>query len=250
MRFAPETSYGGDTDTFVTQLNAAGDALVYSTYLGGGSEDVGNGIAVDPNGNFYVTGSTGGDFPIANAYDATHNGFNNVFVTRFNCVANCPIIVIPVDGGGNITPGSSGGTNPGTGDADPAGGNNTSVPHVIRPSGPGERHALNGSATRFESSGRRVIFPAGDGSAVVDASDLSSLPVEGTLISGSNVLSNSAFFLEGLTTHVFQPNGNGEETEVQSLPAGEMLMVSFDIPGGFDSASGQGEGGGQLVILY
>lgn len=54
----------GQVDVFVTKLNAPGSALVYSTYLGGGSEETGYGIAVDPSGNAYVTGYTySTDFP-------------------------------------------------------------------------------------------------------------------------------------------------------------------------------------------
>jgi hypothetical protein len=57
---------------FVSKLNAAGSALVYSTYLGGGNADLGNSIAVDSSGNAYVTGSTtSADFPIANPLQAT-----------------------------------------------------------------------------------------------------------------------------------------------------------------------------------
>src|SRR5205823_5639947 len=53
---------GGPSDAFVTKLNAAGTALVYSTYLGGGG-DFGLGIAVDAAGNAYVVGDTGPNFP-------------------------------------------------------------------------------------------------------------------------------------------------------------------------------------------
>ena len=47
---------GGSWDAFVTSLSPAGDALIYSTYLGGSSVDYGNGIAVDATGSCYVTG--------------------------------------------------------------------------------------------------------------------------------------------------------------------------------------------------
>src|SRR5438445_932371 len=51
-------------DVFVTKLNVTGTALVYSTYLGGGGGERGNAIAVDTDGNAYVTGGTNsGDFP-------------------------------------------------------------------------------------------------------------------------------------------------------------------------------------------
>src|SRR5262249_56047835 len=51
--------YGGsDLDAFVTKINAAGSALLASTYLGGNLAEVGNAIAIDSIGNIYVTGVT------------------------------------------------------------------------------------------------------------------------------------------------------------------------------------------------
>jgi uncharacterized protein (TIGR03437 family) len=55
---------GYDSDAFVTKLNAAGTALIYSTYLGGKGDDLAWGVGLDAAGNFYVTGSTESpDFP-------------------------------------------------------------------------------------------------------------------------------------------------------------------------------------------
>jgi hypothetical protein len=42
----------------VTKLTPAGNALIYSTYLGGSDDDGGSGIAVDAAGWAYVTGDT------------------------------------------------------------------------------------------------------------------------------------------------------------------------------------------------
>ena len=54
---------GGANDAFVTKIDTNGN-VVYSTYLGGAGTDVGGGIAVDSNGNAYVTGFTlSADFP-------------------------------------------------------------------------------------------------------------------------------------------------------------------------------------------
>jgi hypothetical protein len=51
-------------DGFVAELNSAGSALVYSTYLGGSAEEGISGLARDPNGAIYVTGTTlSTDFP-------------------------------------------------------------------------------------------------------------------------------------------------------------------------------------------
>lgn len=45
-------------DAFVTKINSAGTALIYSTYLGGNNSDAGAGIVVDASGNAYLTGIT------------------------------------------------------------------------------------------------------------------------------------------------------------------------------------------------
>jgi hypothetical protein len=61
-----------DSDAFVTKINAAGSAWLYSTYLGGGEEEHGLGIAVDGQGHAYVAGDTrSGDFPVASAFRGT-----------------------------------------------------------------------------------------------------------------------------------------------------------------------------------
>lgn len=61
-------SYENSTDAFVAKLNPAGNALVYSTYLGGNSDDVGTAIAVDSAGDAYATGYTlSPDFPTRDA---------------------------------------------------------------------------------------------------------------------------------------------------------------------------------------
>ncbi len=77
-------------DAFVTKLNAAGTAFVYSTYLGGTGGEVGHGIAVDSAGNAYVTGGSGSNntFPTANAIQCARAGGADVFVTKLNAAGN------------------------------------------------------------------------------------------------------------------------------------------------------------------
>src|SRR5215213_409803 len=71
-------------DGFVTKINAAGSALIYSTYLGGDSNDDCSGIAIDATGSAYVTGSTSSsNFPTAGALQPTRNGSgSDAFVTK------------------------------------------------------------------------------------------------------------------------------------------------------------------------
>jgi len=81
-----DTSFNGTDDVFVTKLDPAGSALVYSTYLGGSAFDLGFGIAVDASGSAYVTGFTfSADFPTtAGAFDTSFNGTDDVFVTKLD----------------------------------------------------------------------------------------------------------------------------------------------------------------------
>jgi hypothetical protein len=81
---------GGDQDAFVTKLNASGNGLVYSTYLGGTSGEHGYAITVDASGNAYATGDTySTDFPTLNAYQGVNNlGPKDAFVTKLNAAGN------------------------------------------------------------------------------------------------------------------------------------------------------------------
>jgi hypothetical protein len=84
-----QASNGGDYDVFVSKLNAAGSALVYSTYLGGSNYDEGLAIVVDASGYAYVTGPTfSTDFPIQNPLQATNHGYYNAFVTKLNAAGS------------------------------------------------------------------------------------------------------------------------------------------------------------------
>ena len=79
----------GLTDAFVTKINAAGSALLYSSYLGGSLDDQGNAIAVDSGDNVYVTGWTesGGAtaFPTTGgSFDETFKGVRDAFVSKFD----------------------------------------------------------------------------------------------------------------------------------------------------------------------
>jgi len=76
---------GGRLDAFVTKLNAAGNGLVYSSYLGGRSDDAGWAVAMQPGGNAYVGGETASDdFRVSNAYQANHGGGSDGFVAKIN----------------------------------------------------------------------------------------------------------------------------------------------------------------------
>ena len=76
----------GGEDVFVTKFNPDGTDVLFSTYLGGSSDDIGNGIAVDGSGFVYVTGLTrSGNFPTRNApVQNFQGGDSDCFVTKLN----------------------------------------------------------------------------------------------------------------------------------------------------------------------
>jgi plastocyanin len=74
---------GGNGDAFVSKINSAGTAFVYSTYLGGFSIEIAFDIHVDEANNAYVTGYTGSeDFPVLNPFQPQYGGFYDAFVTK------------------------------------------------------------------------------------------------------------------------------------------------------------------------
>ncbi len=82
---AYQSNQAAGTDAFVAKLNAAGNALLYSTYLVGSGYDYSYDIAVDGFGNAYVTGSTRStDFPTQKPYQGTHGGIYDAFVAKID----------------------------------------------------------------------------------------------------------------------------------------------------------------------
>jgi hypothetical protein len=111
---ALDTSHNGVGDAFVTQLNAAGSGLVWSTFLGGARNDGGLTVALAGEGSFLLTGITdSSEFPTtAGAYDRTFNGgVADGYVARITLSpAPCGgrVITIPGTAGDDVLVGTPG----------------------------------------------------------------------------------------------------------------------------------------------
>ncbi len=83
---AYSTAHNGEVDVFVSKLNNDGSELIYSTFLGGSDRDESFSIAVDDQGNTFVTGfTTSPDFPVTSgAFSEIRNGAESAFVTKLN----------------------------------------------------------------------------------------------------------------------------------------------------------------------
>src|ERR1041384_7695884 len=79
---ALQTTNHGNLDAFVAKLNQTGNELVYSTYFGGNSDDIGNGIALDKNGYVFITGDTlSSDLP-RSSVSKSANGNADAFIMK------------------------------------------------------------------------------------------------------------------------------------------------------------------------
>jgi len=88
-------------DAFVTKFTPSGSSLVYSTYLGGGSEDDPYGLAIDEAGNVYVTGRTNSsDFPLTNPIRTTRTAFD-MFVTEISAAGSATLFSTFIGGTGS-----------------------------------------------------------------------------------------------------------------------------------------------------
>lgn len=81
LRQALQPFKNGDADAFVTKLSLLGNALVYSTYLGGSNGENGGAIAVDASQSAYVAGfTTSLDFPIKGEFEVSPHSSGAGFV--------------------------------------------------------------------------------------------------------------------------------------------------------------------------
>jgi len=83
----PDLTYNGNGDAFVTKVDRTGARLLYCGYIGGSSCDTGVDIAIDGQGNAFVTGDTYSDeksFPVKRGPDLTYNGNCDTFVAGVN----------------------------------------------------------------------------------------------------------------------------------------------------------------------
>lgn len=83
------SSLGIDCDIAISKFNAVGNALLYSTYLGGSSNEMPHSLVVDANNNLIIAGkSASNNYPTnSGSYDPSHNGGFDIILTKLNADA-------------------------------------------------------------------------------------------------------------------------------------------------------------------
>jgi photosystem II stability/assembly factor-like uncharacterized protein len=91
------------TDSFLTEISAAGERLVYSTFLGLEDNTLVDGVAVDLTGNAYLVGFTvSTDFPTTpGAFQRARGGDYDVFVMKLNDSGSA-LIYLTLFGGSSL----------------------------------------------------------------------------------------------------------------------------------------------------
>jgi hypothetical protein len=206
------TSPSVSSNVFVTKLNPAGTALLYSTYLGGSglgeSGDSAYGIALDGSGDAYVTGvSVSSNFPVTTgAFQTTNHGVlsaiysaGNAFVTKLNLSAatTSPTVTVTPSSSSITTAealavtvdvaGASGGPTP-TGSVTLTGGGYTSAAETLS-SGSAMIDVPAGSLVTGTDTLTATYTPDSSSSATYDSSTgTSSVTVTTTIVTAPVVM--------------------------------------------------------------
>ena len=238
------------TDIFVSKFDPQGN-LLYATYFGGSATDQATALASDSSGAVYVTGTTSSsDFPVSqNAYAQSGGSFlfklnadgSLAYSTYFASAGNTPV-AIAVDSAGSayltgvsygnlpVTPGAYQTTFQGV----------TMCCNII---GPGLPLPSNGFVTKFDPSGRNLVFSTYFGSQSVIVSSIALATNGDVLLAGSRYLYRLSADGSSLPKNVTFP---GIISALLSTPAGDVYAggntqsyitpVFPTTPGAFETA--------------
>ena len=215
-----ETYAGGenDGDAFVSVLNSAGNALAYSTYLGGTKGDFGYGIAVDTSANAYITGYTiSTDFPTVNAYQQTHGGYQDAFATKINSTGS--ILYSTYLGGNSVDIGHSIAVNA-SGNAYVTGETSSDDFPTVNPYQVTRGGSYNAFVTKFNQNGDTLIYSTYIGGSISEGGE--DIAVDA---SGNAFVTGYTFSTDFPTVNAYQGTYAGGEND------GDAFVTKFNSAG-------------------
>ena len=192
---AYNTSSNGSYDVFLTKANPLGSGLLYSTYLGGSSLDIGLAIIIDATGSAYLAGFTGSsNYPTTpGAFDTSYNGAGDTFVTKLLAVGAPASLV--------LTP--------------PAATNQVGTPHTVTATvRDAALQPVPGVTVRFTVAGANPT----SGSDVTNASGQATFTYTGT-VAGLDTITAYADTNNNNTQDTGEPNGVATKIWTPGPPA-------------------------------
>jgi len=250
------TNAYASNDVFIARFNSSGTGLIFATYLGGGGDDFGNSIVVDPNGNVCVTGLTDSEnFPVRNQFQSSLSGDSDAFVTRLAAAGNALLYSTYFGGNGYeagnaITLGGSGGIYI-AGETDSEAQFPKKNPFQNNAGG-----LLDGFLARFNptvSGGSSLVFASWIGGA--DDDRATGIDVDGSYFYVCGEISALDFFSSDFPVkNAFQPEygGGGSDAWVAKLPlAGTSISWASHLGGYFEDAAATVvvDGAGQVTVV-
>jgi hypothetical protein len=221
---------GGNFDVFVSKLNTAGNALVYSTYLGGNGEDVAQGgMAVDAAGNAYVSGFTGSsNFPTVNAIQASYGGSGDAFVLKLNPTGSTLLFSTYL--GGSSKDVGMGLALDSSGNAYVSGGTSSTDFRTVNPYQSSNHGRENAFLTKIASDGSSIIYSTYLGGSGGDQADYQGIAVDS---SGSAYLVGDTTSNDFPLMNPFQASYGGSDDAfvTKFTPDGSALVYSSYLGG-------------------
>jgi hypothetical protein len=228
-----QTTIGaGSFNAYVMKIDATGATILYSSYLGGGIEDIGYGIAVDGNANAYVTGLTySPDFPTVAPLQGANAGAGDAFVSKVNTNGSGAgsLVFSTFLGGAGLDQGN-GIALDSAGNAYVAGVTNSAAfgftPSGVQPTYKGQGDAF---VAKLSTTGTLSYFTYLGGTKADAATGIAVDTLGNAYVTGSTV--STDFPTSG---SVFQPaygGGNADSFVAKLDPAGATLLYSSFLGG-------------------
>jgi hypothetical protein len=239
----------GRPTAFVAKLNAAGSALVYSSYLGGsgGSADAGvgdcaNAIAVDGEGNAYVAGQTSSaNFPIAAAFQSVNHSIGSTvdsalgsaFVTKLNSSGSA--VVYSTYLGGSTRDAALAVAVDTLGDAYLSGYTSSTdfpVANALQPQNATGGHGANAFVTKFNPAGSGLIYSTYLGGSTYEQANALALDAAGNAYVAGTTFSSNFPTVEPLQATNNAASGNANNAFISVLSSsGSTLEFSTYLGG-------------------
>jgi|HubBroStandDraft_1064217.scaffolds.fasta_scaffold00034_5 hypothetical protein len=244
MPFQPTNEeLSGRPTAFVAKLNAAGSALVYSSYLGGsggkadaGVGDCANAIAVDAGGNAYVAGQTSSaDFPTAVPFQSVNgsDGVGNAFLTKLS--ASGSALSYSTYLGGSTGDAALAVAVDAFGDAYVSGYTSSSdfpTANALQPQNATGGHGANAFVTKLNPTGSGLIYSTYLGGSTYEQANALALDAAGNAYVAGTTYSSNFPVVEPLqaTNHTGSRNANNAFISVLN-PSGNTLEFSTYLGG-------------------